>query len=124
MVQNALKISPVNQLSGHFVAKSWSKPKTYMQNGCLTDSKDEMQVTPARKLSVVLVFFVFRFVGPANKHVPNGKPLSALAAHCERRARRTHKGRAIPPPREGKPTQPYDLAKRRRSGLSKNPHRA
>ena len=39
MVQNPPKISPVNQLYGHFAANSWSKPKTKMQNGCFTVSK-------------------------------------------------------------------------------------
>jgi hypothetical protein len=39
MVQNTLKINPVDQLSSHVVAKSKSKPKTHMQNGCLTDRR-------------------------------------------------------------------------------------
>ncbi len=38
MVQNAPKISPVDQLC-YFVADSWSKPKTKKENSCLSDSK-------------------------------------------------------------------------------------
>ncbi len=38
-MQNAPKISPVDQFEFHFVATSWSKPKTKMQNGCLTDDR-------------------------------------------------------------------------------------
>ncbi len=36
MVQNSPKISPVDRSYNHFVANSWSKPKTRMENGCLT----------------------------------------------------------------------------------------
>jgi hypothetical protein len=39
MVQNAPRISPINQFYSHFTANTWSKPKTKMQNGCLSDSK-------------------------------------------------------------------------------------
>jgi hypothetical protein len=44
MVQSAPRISPVNQLHNHFVANSWSKPKTYMQNDSLTDTNQAIQV--------------------------------------------------------------------------------
>ncbi len=37
MVQNRPKVSPADQVEGHVVANSWSKPKTKMQHGCSSD---------------------------------------------------------------------------------------
>ncbi len=39
MIENAPKMRPINQLRSHFVANSWSNPKTKTENGCSTDSK-------------------------------------------------------------------------------------
>ncbi len=72
---------------------------------------------PPSRLPSSIRFFQF-FVGPACSHVPHGMPLSAMAAHCGRWARRTHKGRAIPSLGEGTPTQQM------RTTRPKNPDRA
>ncbi len=50
-MQSAPEIGPVNQFEDHFVANSWSKPKTKMQNDCLTDSRFRV-ATPCNKLDL------------------------------------------------------------------------
>ncbi len=52
MVQNAPKSRPVDQLYSHVVANPWSKPKTKMKNGCLTDSKGPVESERVRNLTL------------------------------------------------------------------------